>query len=108
VVRGPFRCRDVDEQLAEIGRVLGYPKIHRKLKWDEQRIEQFIRQLYSAPKSSICARLRLKSRAIPRTRRSSQRSSLPAPIALVSGGSRPARAAREVSDPDAAEFVRRL
>jgi len=34
------------EQLAEIGRVLGYPKIHRKLKWDEQRIEQFIRQLY--------------------------------------------------------------
>jgi uncharacterized protein len=34
------------EQLAEIGRALGYPKIHRKLKWDEQRIEQFIRQLY--------------------------------------------------------------
>ncbi len=34
------------EQLAEIGRVLGYPKIRSKLKWDEQRIEQFIRQLY--------------------------------------------------------------
>ena len=34
------------EQLAEIGRVLAYPKIHRKLNWDEQRIEQFIRQLY--------------------------------------------------------------
>ena len=34
------------EQLAEIGRTLSYPKIHRKLKWDEQRIEQFIRQLY--------------------------------------------------------------
>ena len=34
------------EQLAEISRVLGYPKIHRKLKWDEQRIEQFLRQLY--------------------------------------------------------------
>ncbi len=34
------------DQLAEIGRVLGYPKIHRKLKWDEQRIEQFLRQLY--------------------------------------------------------------
>lgn len=34
------------EQLAEIGQALGYPKIHRKLKWDEQRIEQFIRQLY--------------------------------------------------------------
>ena len=24
----------------------GYPKIRRKLRWDEQRIEQFIRQLY--------------------------------------------------------------
>ncbi len=34
------------EQLAEIGRVLGYPKIQRKLQWDEQRIEQFIRQRY--------------------------------------------------------------
>lgn len=34
------------EQLGEIARVLGYPKIHRKLGWDEQRIEQFIRQLY--------------------------------------------------------------
>ena len=34
------------EQLAEIGRALGYPKIHSKLKWDEQRIEQFMRQLY--------------------------------------------------------------
>jgi putative PIN family toxin of toxin-antitoxin system len=34
------------DQLAEIGRVLGYPKIHRKLKWNEQRIEQFLRQLY--------------------------------------------------------------
>ena len=33
-------------QLAEIGRALSYPKIQRKLKWDEQRIEQFIRQLY--------------------------------------------------------------
>jgi uncharacterized protein len=34
------------EQLAEIGPALSYPKIQRKLKWDEQRIEQFIRQLY--------------------------------------------------------------
>jgi putative PIN family toxin of toxin-antitoxin system len=34
------------DQLAEIGRVLGCPKIHRKLKWNEQRIEQFLRQLY--------------------------------------------------------------
>ena len=34
------------DQLAEIGRALGYSKIHRKLKWDEQRIEQFLRQLY--------------------------------------------------------------
>ena len=34
------------EQLAEIGRALGYPKIQTRLKWDEHRIEQFIRQLY--------------------------------------------------------------
>ena len=34
------------EQLGEIARTLGYPKIRRKLAWDEQRIEQFIRQLY--------------------------------------------------------------
>lgn len=34
------------DQLAEIGRALSYPKIYRKLKWDEQRIEQFLRQLY--------------------------------------------------------------
>ena len=34
------------EQLAEIGRVLAYPKISRVLKWDDQQIEQFIRQLY--------------------------------------------------------------
>ncbi len=34
------------EQLAEIGRVLAYPKIRRVLKWDDRRIEQFIRQIY--------------------------------------------------------------
>ena len=34
------------EQLTEIGRVLAYPKIRRILKWDDQRIEQFIKQLY--------------------------------------------------------------
>ncbi|MBI2311561.1 MAG: putative toxin-antitoxin system toxin component, PIN family [Betaproteobacteria bacterium] len=33
-------------QLAEIGRVLEYPKVRRKLGWDDQRIEQFIKQLY--------------------------------------------------------------
>ena len=33
-------------QLAEIGRVLAYPKIRRILDWDNRRIEQFIRQLY--------------------------------------------------------------
>lgn len=33
-------------QLAEIGRVLSYPKILRILEWDEQLIEQFIMQLY--------------------------------------------------------------
>ena len=34
------------EQLAEVGRVLAYPKIRRILKWDDQRVEQFIKQLY--------------------------------------------------------------
>jgi len=34
------------EQLSEISRTLSYPKIQRKLKWDDQRIEQFLRQLY--------------------------------------------------------------
>jgi putative PIN family toxin of toxin-antitoxin system len=34
------------DQLAEIGRVLEYPKIRRKLGWDDERIELFIKQLY--------------------------------------------------------------
>ena len=34
------------EQLAEIGRVLAYPIIRRILKWDDQRIEHFIKGLY--------------------------------------------------------------
>ena len=34
------------EQLTEVGRVLTYPKIRRILNWDEQRIEEFIKQLY--------------------------------------------------------------
>ena len=34
------------DQLAEIGRVLEYPKIRRKLGWDDERIESFIKQLY--------------------------------------------------------------
>ena len=34
------------DQLAEIGRVLEYPKIRSKLGWDDQRIELFIKQLY--------------------------------------------------------------
>lgn len=33
-------------QLGEIARALGYPKICRKLGWDKQQIERFIRQLY--------------------------------------------------------------
>jgi len=33
-------------QLAEIGRVLAYPRIRRVLGWDVQRIEKFIRQIY--------------------------------------------------------------
>jgi len=34
------------DQLAEISRVLEYPKIRRKLGWDDQQIELFIKQLY--------------------------------------------------------------
>lgn len=34
------------EQLAEIGRVLAYPKIRRILKWDRAVIEAFLKQLY--------------------------------------------------------------
>ena len=34
------------DQLAEIGRVLEYPKIRRKLGWDDRQIELFIKQVY--------------------------------------------------------------
>ena len=34
------------EQLAEIGRVLSYPKICKILKWDRGTIEGFLKQLY--------------------------------------------------------------
>ncbi len=34
------------DRLAEIGRVLEYPKIRRKLGWDDEQIELFIKQLY--------------------------------------------------------------
>ena len=34
------------DQLAEIGRVLEYPKIRSKLHWDEERIELFLKQMY--------------------------------------------------------------
>ena len=34
------------EQLAEIGRVLEFPKIRSRLGWDDQQIELFIKQLY--------------------------------------------------------------
>src|SRR5450631_4501904 len=34
------------DPLAEIGRVLEYPKIRRKLGWDDEQIELFIKQLY--------------------------------------------------------------
>lgn len=33
-------------QLGEIARVLAYPKIRRVLRWDDARIESFVRQLY--------------------------------------------------------------
>ena len=34
------------EQLAEIGRVLEYPKIRKILQWDASAIERFLKQLY--------------------------------------------------------------
>ncbi|MDE0225090.1 MAG: putative toxin-antitoxin system toxin component, PIN family [Gammaproteobacteria bacterium] len=34
------------EQLAEIARVLAYPKIRRILNWDDRRIERFVERLY--------------------------------------------------------------
>ena len=34
------------DQLAEIGRVLEYPKVRRKLGWNDEQIESFIKQLY--------------------------------------------------------------
>ncbi|HEX2198370.1 MAG TPA: putative toxin-antitoxin system toxin component, PIN family [Burkholderiales bacterium] len=33
-------------QLEEIGRVLAYPKIRKVLRWDDETIERFLRQLY--------------------------------------------------------------
>jgi putative PIN family toxin of toxin-antitoxin system len=33
-------------QLGEIARVLAYPKIRRVLRWDDARIEAFVKQLY--------------------------------------------------------------
>ena len=34
------------DQLADIGRVLEYPKIRQKLDWNDEQIESFIKQLY--------------------------------------------------------------
>ena len=34
------------EQVDEIGRVLAYPKIRRRLRWDDQTIKRFIKQLH--------------------------------------------------------------
>ncbi len=33
-------------QLAEIARVMAYPKVRKLLKWDDEKIQAFIRQLY--------------------------------------------------------------
>lgn len=33
-------------QLDEIGRVLAYPRIHKRLKWDQAEITQFLKQLF--------------------------------------------------------------
>ena len=41
-----FDVASSHEQLVEICRVLGYPKIRRILEWDDQRIEQFVKLLF--------------------------------------------------------------
>jgi putative PIN family toxin of toxin-antitoxin system len=33
-------------QVDEVARVMAYPKIRRRLRWDEERIESFIKQLH--------------------------------------------------------------
>ena len=45
-VEGRFEVALSLDQLAEIGRVLEYPKIRRKLGWEDDSIELFIKQLY--------------------------------------------------------------
>jgi uncharacterized protein len=50
-VVGAWRDARVDlvssiSQLEEVGRVLAYPKIRRILKWDDEAIGRFLRQLY--------------------------------------------------------------
>lgn len=43
---GRFEMVTSIEQLAEIGRTLAYPKIRKVLGWDDDRIGQFLRQLF--------------------------------------------------------------
>ena len=45
-VEGRFDVALSMDQLAAIGRVLECPKIRRRLGWDDERIELFIKQLY--------------------------------------------------------------
>jgi len=44
------RLRELDEKFAgtadELARVLSYPKIARRLRWDRARIERFVKQVY--------------------------------------------------------------
>ena len=44
-------------QLGEIARVLTYPKIRRVLRWDDARIEVFVKQLYVRAEMVEVARL---------------------------------------------------
>jgi len=67
ILAARFETRFEVEQLAEIGRARSYPKIRRKLKWDEQRIEQCIRQLYIRAE---VVDLRSTTVEVPRDRRS--------------------------------------
>ena len=95
-------------QLVEIGRVLAYPKISRILKWDDQQIERFIRELYvrvevTQPESTYVEELRDPDDA-PMVG-----ALLAADAALLVTGDRDLLALRErypIETP--AEFVRRI
>ena len=70
---GEFDVVMSPEQLNEIGRVLAYPKIRRVLRWDDRKIEAFVKQL----------RLRVETVRIDRTAGAIVRDPEDAPILAI-------------------------